>query len=274
MDKTVFEETFRIVQQQFDLSGLESVLILGSGWSDIAAAFTVKAELPYAQLAAMGVPGVSGHKGRLLLVEAGCGRALIFQGRRHWYEGCGWAPIAFPVYVAVQARAKQVFLTNAAGGVNPHFVPGDLMVITDHINHMGTNPLLGPHDEIWGVRFPDQSAVYCPHLRARIHQTARAIGHSLHEGVYLAASGPMYETPAEIRLFRKMGADAVGMSTVPEAILASAAGLRVGGISCITNHAAGVSDAPLGHAEVLAATREAMPVMTEILHHVVTKTAT
>lgn len=271
MDKNILDQSLKIVQQQLDIDAIAQVMILGSGWSDIAEAFTIREEIPYEEIPAMGSPSVIGHKGRLLLVESGDTQTLIFQGRRHWYEGLGWTPIALPVYVAKSLGARKVFLTNAAGGINPQLSPGDLMVITDHINCIGHNPLVGAHHEVWGPRFPDQSSVYTPTLQKALHQAARQTEYDLHEGVYLAASGPVYETPAEIRMFRILGADAVGMSTVPEALLASAAGMQVGALSCITNHAAGVTDAPLGHEEVLAATREAMPKMKAILHHVVTQ---
>ncbi|MFU8780976.1 MAG: purine-nucleoside phosphorylase [Kiritimatiellia bacterium] len=271
MDIAALDQSFRIVQEKLGIESIRHAMILGSGWGDIAEAFTVRTEMPYDTIPAMGATGVIGHKGRLLLVESGTQQALIFQGRRHWYEGLGWTPVALPVYIAKRMGAKQVWLTNAAGGINPTLKPGDLMMISDHINGMGHNPLVGPHQEIWGPRFPDQSRVYTPQLQQALLTSARASGHSIHQGVYLATSGPVYETPAEIRMFRQLGADAVGMSTVPEAVLASAAGLQVGAVSCITNLAAGVSATPLGHTEVLAATREAMPVMKAILHHVVSQ---
>ena len=274
MDKAILDQSLQAIQAQLHVTAIQHVLILGSGWSDIAAAFPILAEMPYENIPAMGAPGVSGHKGRLLLAQTGNATALIFQGRRHWYEGLGWTPVALPVYVAKCLGAQHVLLTNAAGGINPKLIPGDLMIITDHINGIGHNPLVGQHDTIWGPRFPDQSSVYTPQLRKTLLQSARTLGHSVHEGIYLATSGPIYETPAEIRMFRTLGADAVGMSTVPEALLASAAGLQVGAISCITNHAAGVTDAPLGHDEVLAATTRTMPVMKAILHHVVTQLST
>lgn len=271
MDTNILEQSLQQIRRHLDCTDITRVLILGSGWSDIAEAFPAIAELPYERIPCMGTPGVAGHKGRLLLVEAGTERALIFQGRRHWYEGLGWEPIALPIYVALQAGAKEVFLTNAAGGINPQLVPGDLMVITDHINHMGANPLVGGHDNTWGPRFPDQSTVYARALQSAILQAGKSLGQQLHEGVYLATSGPIYETPAEIRMFRMIGADAVGMSTVPEALLANAAGMQVAAISCITNHAAGVTGDPLGHEEVLAATQKAMPAMKAIIHDVVTR---
>jgi purine-nucleoside phosphorylase len=190
---------------------------------------------------------------------------LIFEGRRHWYEGDGWNPIAFPIRLAASLGARIVILTNAAGGIRPAFRPGTLMVVDDHINAMGTNPLVGPHDVTWGPRFPDQSAVYDPRLRRQLHRTARRVGAPLAHGIYLAVSGPPYETPAEIAAFRSMGADAVGMSTVPEAILAHAAGLRVVAVSYISNPAAAASGAPLSHEALLARARTMQPRMTALL---------
>lgn len=270
MDMQLLESAFLSVSKALSIENIEAVLILGSGWSDTAEAFQPSAELPYSAIPAFGAPGVAGHKGRLLTARAGNRRLLVFQGRRHWYEGLGWTPVALPVYIAARAGARAVILTNAAGGINPGFTPGDLMLVTDHINTIGANPLVGPHQPIWGERFPDQSHLYTPALAQQFRQSARDNGITLHEGVYLATSGPCYETPAEIRMFRGMGADAVGMSTVPEAILAGAAGLRVAAISCITNAAAGVANATLGHADVLDAARRAMPAMTTLLHHAVT----
>jgi len=266
----LLENAFFAIGKAMDIKHIDAVLILGSGWSDVAGAFEPLAELPYSAIPAMGTPGVPGHRGRLLLARAGDRRLLIFQGRRHWYEGLGWTPVALPVYIASSAGARAALITNAAGGIHPDFRPGDLMLVTDHINAIGSNPLVGPHHTLWGERFPDQSRLYDPELAVQLRRSASAAGIALREGIYLATSGPCYETPAEVRVFRGMGADAVGMSTVPEAILAGAAGLRVAAVSCITNHAAGVTGSPLGHAEVLDATRQAMPSMRALLHHTVT----
>lgn len=267
MDMQLLEKAFLSVSKAMNVDNVEAALILGSGWSDVAEAFEPLAELPYSAIPAMGPPGVAGHRGRLLLARAGDRRILIFQGRRHWYEGVGWTPIALPVFIAARAGARAALITNAAGGINPEFAPGNLMLITDHINALGTNPLIGPHHTRWGTRFPDQSRLYDPELTGQWRQSAVATGIALREGIYLATSGPCYETPAEVRVFRSMGADAVGMSTVPEAILAGASGLRVTAISCITNLAAGITHSPLGHREVLEATQQAMPAMRTLLQH-------
>ena len=240
-------------------------MILGSGWSDAAAGFEILGSISYADIPGLGASGVAGHAGKLLhAVRAGV-EAFIFQGRRHYYEVLDFHPIALPIYLLKRFGAASVLLTNAAGGVRKDWAPGDLMVMTDHINLMGANPLLGPHDPFWGPRFPDQSAVYSRGLRNVLGQAAAAAGIPLRSGVYLAGTGPTYETPAEVRAWRALGADAVGMSTVPEAILASAAGLRVLGLSCITNMASGILDQPLTHAEVTETTTRAMSAMKTLL---------
>lgn len=240
-------------------------LILGSGWSGITNAFDVKQSVDYADIACLGSPQVAGHPGRLVLARAGAAELLVFEGRRHWYEGQGWEPVAFPVHLAATLGVKIMVLTNAAGGIRPDLRPGSLMVIDDHINAMGTNPLVGRHEAIWGPRFPDQTNVYDPRLRRQLQATARRIQQSLSHGIYLAVSGPTYETPAEIAAFQAMGADAVGMSTVPEAILAHAAGLRVVAISCISNRAAQRVRPVLSHEALLAVTRKIQPRMKALL---------
>jgi purine-nucleoside phosphorylase len=244
-------------------------MILGSGWSEVAEAFPIVDALPYADIPGLGAVRVAGHAGRLLWADVQGASILIFQGRRHGYEGEGWTPVATPVFIlralsAPVPGACALLLTNAAGGIHERLQPGDLMIIEDHINAMFTNPLIGAHDPEWGPRFPDQSQVYDPGLCDLL---ARAAGNGppLHRGVYLATSGPAYETPAEVRAYRCLGADAVGMSTVPEATLGRAAGLRVAGLSCITNRAAGLSSAPLTHEEVTETARRAMVRMTAVV---------
>jgi purine-nucleoside phosphorylase len=236
-------------------------LICGSGWGEVVKSFTIVDSLPYEAIPGLGKTGVVGHAGRLVRAEAHGVETFIFQGRRHHYEGEGWTPVALPVYLLRQFGAGTVLLTNSAGGARADLRPGDLMVITDHINFLFANPLTGPHHPVWGPRFPDQSQVYTPALREILRRAAGRIGLPLAEGVYLASPGPTYETPAEVRMFRAWGADALGMSTVPEAILASAAGLAVVGVSCITNLAAGTLDQPLSHEEVTEMTRLTMPKM-------------
>lgn len=243
-------------------------LILGSGWREAASSFAVQGAVDYASIPELGAPQVAGHGGQILLAEHSGTRLLVFAGRRHWYEGRGWDPIAFPICLAKVMGAGGVVLTNSAGGVHPRFKVGSVMMIEDHVNGMGVNPLAGPHHPFWGERFPDMTAVYDAGYRGRLMQAARVAGVELEHGVYLAVTGPSYETPAEIRAFRAMGADAVGMSTVPEALLAHAAGLSVAGLSCITNAAAGQGQS-LSHAEVLAGVQAALPRLSGLLQQFV-----
>jgi len=243
-------------------------LIMGSGWRDVANGFVIKHSLDYTAIPELGVTQVAGHGGQLLLAEQDGVEVLIFTGRRHWYEGAGWGPVAFPVSLSKTMGAAGLVLTNSAGGINTRFPAGTLMVLDDHINLMGVNPLVGPHHPFWGPRFPDMTRVYDPEYRAQLVQAGHRAGLALEHGVYLAVSGPSYETPAEIAMFRGMGADAVGMSTVPEAILAHAAGMRVAALSCITNAAAGMGTA-LTHEDVLARSKAAIPGFTRLLQEFV-----
>lgn len=240
-------------------------LICGSGWSSVIESFDVHGTLPFEEIPGFGKAGVVGHAGKVSWASLHGVETFIFQGRRHYYEGEGWTPIAIPIYASKQAGVTNMILTNSAGCMNPDFAPGDLMIITDHINMTATNPLIGPHNEVWGPRFPDQSYVYNPELQNKIKQAAATISLDVKEGIYLVSTGPVYESPAEIRMFRQMGADAVGMSTVPEAILANAGGLTVAGLSCMTNFAAGILDQPLTHEEVTETTRVTMPKMKALL---------
>lgn len=239
-------------------------LVMGSGWREVAASFQVRHVVEYAAIPELGAPQVAGHGGQLLMAELSGIPLLVFAGRRHRYEGVGWEPIAFPVCLAKVMGAEGVVLTNSAGGINTGFKVGSVMLIKDHINLMGTTPLMGPHHPFWGARFPDMTAVYDRDYEDRMARAAMLARIQLEQGVYLAVTGPSYETPAEIRAFRALGADAVGMSTVPEAILAHAAGLKVAGLSCITNAAAGEGQA-LSHDEVLAGARAVVPRLTLLL---------
>jgi purine-nucleoside phosphorylase len=265
MDQSILDKAFAHVRGQWPKAKPAVGLICGSGWSDVVAAFKEKASLSYGDIPGMGTPGVVGHAGKLAWAELAGVETFVFQGRRHWYEGEGWTPVALPIYLLKKMGARAVVLTNAAGGIRADLTPGTLMIIEDHINLMNANPLLGPHKPIWGARFPDQSTVYDRELRDALERAGSSVGQKLAKGVYMAGSGPFYETPTEIRAWRVLGADAVGMSTVPEAQLANAAGLRVLGLSCITNLAAGVSKNPLTHEEVTATTKAAMAGMKTLI---------
>jgi purine-nucleoside phosphorylase len=231
-------------------------LVLGSGLGAFAEKLGDRVAVPYDQIPHFPVPsGVVGHAGELVFGRAGKTPVVVLSGRIHLYEGRPMAEVVFPARVLVRLGVRAAILTNAAGGIRLSFRPGDLMLLSDHINGFGTNPLMGPNEEALGPRFPDMSAVYDPALRGIIKREARRLQIPLREGVYVGLHGPSYETPAEIRAWRRLGADAVGMSTVPEAIAMRHAGVRVLGISTITNMAAGILKKPLEHSEVLKTTR-------------------
>jgi purine-nucleoside phosphorylase len=249
-------------------------LVLGSGLGSFAENLTGRFAIPYAEIPNFPVStGVVGHAGELVLGKVGETPVAVLSGRVHFYEGRSMADCVFPARVLARLGVKAVILTNAAGGVRLTFRPGDLMVITDHINGFGTNPLVGPNEDALGPRFPDMSAVYDPALRRIAKTAARHLRILLREGVYIGLHGPSYETPAEIRALRRLGADAVGMSTVPEAIALRHAGARVLGISTITNMAAGILKKPLEHDEVLATTQRIGARFVNLLTAVVPKIA-
>ena len=227
-------------------------IVLGSGLGELADEYCDLA-IPYSEIPGFEASTVSGHKGRLVFANINEKKVVMMQGRFHYYEGHSIQKVVYPIKVMKKLGVKTLILTNAAGGVNPAFNPSDLMVITDHINFMGVNPLYGANDNSLGERFPDMSETYTPKLVELTKKIALKLGIDLQEGVYIAFSGPSYETPAEIRMARTMGADAVGMSTVPEAIVAGWAKMNLIGISCICNSAAGVSNMALSHDDVINA---------------------
>ncbi|MGC9529678.1 MAG: purine-nucleoside phosphorylase [Candidatus Bipolaricaulaceae bacterium] len=228
--------------------------ILGSGLSDVLP-LQGERKLAFSEVPGFPAPSVSGHAGQVAVGTVGGRTVLVQRGRVHYYEGASLAEVVFPVRAYARLGVETLVITNACGGLGEGLQPGDLVLISDHINMLGQNPLRGPNLDQLGPRFPDMSSAYDPQLRERARQVARRLGIPLKEGVYVATMGPSYETPAEIRAFRALGADLVGMSTVPEVIAARHAGMRVVGISCVTNYAAGVTEAPLSHEEVIATTR-------------------
>jgi purine-nucleoside phosphorylase len=248
--------------------------ILGSGWSQAFSSEGLLARVGYDRIIGLGPSTVAGHAGELRLVRRHGVTAVAFCGRRHWYEGEGWTPVIIPVELMRRLGVRQLLLTNAAGGIHPSLSPGNLLLVRDHINTTGLNPLQGPLIPGWGPRFPDQTHVYDPELRGMLQAAAQDAQVPLPEGVYAFTGGPAYETPAEICSYAGMGADAVGMSTVPEAMVAHAAGLRVAALSCISNMAAGISGPSLGHEEVLAATARATPQMADLLDAFMRRIAT
>ena len=265
MNRLILEQALSALRTRWPEAKPCAAMILGSGWGAAVEIFRILDEMPYSCIPGLGTPEVSGHAGRLVLAEVEGLPVLIFQGRRHFYEGLGWEPVAVPVFISKSIGASMLLLTNAAGGIRADFRAGDLMILEDHIQQTGSSPLIGSHDPFWGPRFPDQTRIYDRELCTRLEQAGKEAGVRLSRGVYVAVSGPCYETPAEIRAFEQMGADAIGMSTAPEAALAHAAGLRVCALSCITNRAAGFSPAQLTHEEVTATMRAAMPRMQRLL---------
>lgn len=226
-------------------------LVLGSGLGGFADEFAGAVKIPYAKIPHFPQSTAIGHAGQLVLGTVEGVEVAGMQGRVHLYEGYSVKDVAFPVRVFARLGVQAMVLTNAAGGIKKDFTQGRLVVISDHINLQGVNPLSGPNEESFGPRFPDMSTAYDRQFRALTLAEGRRLGINLGEGVYAALAGPSYETPAEIRYLRAIGADLVGMSTVPEVIAARHSGLRVLGISCVTNAAAGVLDQPLDHQEVL-----------------------
>lgn len=231
-------------------------IVLGSGLGGLAARIEDARLVPYGEIDGFASTTVEGHAGELIAGTLAGREVLALAGRFHMYEGHSAAQAAFPTRVAHALGARTLLLSNAAGGVRRTFGTGELMVVNDHINFMWSNPLIGPV-EAGEERFPDMSAPYDAELRRLLHDCARAQGIILHDGVYAGLQGPMYETPAEVRMLERLGADAVGMSTVPEVLCARALGMRVATVSCITNPAAGMTNEKVNHADVLRATQRA-----------------
>jgi purine-nucleoside phosphorylase len=240
-------------------------LILGSGLGSLAEEIVGAVEIPFEQMPGWPAPSVVGHSGRLILGELRGLPVACLRGRLHMYEGLSERLVVEPALLMGRLGAPALLLTNASGGVNPAFAAGTLMLIRDHINLTGRNPLMGPNDDALGPRFPDMSEVWDRQLSSGLHAAARVEDVELKEGVYLGLTGPTYETPAEVRMIRSLGADAVGMSTVVEAVAAKWAGMRVCGVSLVTNPGAGLSPTPLSHAEVVEAANEAGPRLARVI---------
>ncbi|MCU0680985.1 MAG: purine-nucleoside phosphorylase [Polyangiaceae bacterium] len=240
-------------------------LVLGSGLGAFGDALEDLDKTPYTAIEHMPRPAVVGHAGNLCRGRVGGVEVACLQGRVHLYEGHDGDAVTFGVRLLARLGCKAVLLTNAAGGINPGFAPGDFMLIVDHLNLTGRNPLLGPNDDTLGPRFPDLTTAYDRQLCALAREAAAGAGVTLREGIYAALLGPSYETPAEVRMIRTLGADAVGMSTVPEVIALRHQGVRVGALSCITNVAAGLGHAPLDHAEVEATAKASRDAFVSLL---------
>lgn len=246
-------------------------LILGSGLGVLADLVEDAVTIPYEDIPNFPVSTVEGHAGELLLGTIGGRNVLLMKGRFHMYEGYGVDTVSFPVRVMKELGVQKLLVTNAAGGVNTSYSPGDLMVIRDHINFTFRNPLIGPNFGELGVRFPDMSEAYSRRLREVAKSVAAEQGLTLQEGVYLGLLGPSYETPAEIRMIRALGGDAVGMSTVSEVLVARHAGIEVLGFSCISNMAAGILDQPLSHEEVIETTERVKQTFLKLIVGIIPK---
>jgi len=262
------EHAARVIRSRISVEP-RIALVLGSGLGSFADDFEEAVGIPYEDIPGFVRSTAQGHAGRLVVGKIDSVPVVAMQGRVHYYEGYSLEEVTFPVRTFGLLGVKTLVLTNAAGGINVQLTQGALMVLSDHVNLMGVNPLRGPNDERFGPRFPDMSAVYSPELQELVIDEARAIGVEVRRGIYGGLSGPSYETPAEIHLLRGLGADAVGMSTVPEAIVARHMGLEVLGISCITNMAAGISDEPINHEEVMATGDRVRETFAELLRRVI-----
>lgn len=250
----IYEEVQRAAEALRDRVNCQPAvgIILGSGLGEIARRLEDCTVIPYAEIPGFPLSSVEGHAAQLVFGRMGNTEVVAMQGRFHYYEGLSMKQITFPVFVLRQLGVRNLIVTNACGGINESFAPGDLMLITDHINLSPFNPLVGPNEERFGPRFPDMTEVYDLRLRDYALKTAEPLGLALKQGVYAFFPGPCYETAAEIHAYRVMGADAIGMSTVPEAIAARYLGMRVLGLACITNMATGIAKNPHSHEEVLA----------------------
>lgn len=264
------QDTIDFINKRTNNFKPEIGIILGSGLGDFVNNFeSIPKQLliPYSEIPGFEKSTIQGHVGQLAFIEGGKAKSkkqkesshlspltshlMIMQGRYHFYEGHSMQSVVYPIKIMKKLGVKTLIITNAAGAINTNFKPADLMIITDHINLMGTNPLIGMNDEDLGTRFPDMSEVYKKDLINAAQECAKELNIDVKKGVYVAGTGPSYETPAEIRMLKSIGADAVGMSTVPEAIVANYCGINVLGISCITNYAAGIQKSPLSHQEVI-----------------------
>ena len=265
------DESVAAVRRKAGDATPDVAVVLGSGLGDFANRLSGAVSINYTELPNWPASNVIGHEGRLAIGTLGSKRVAALSGRAHFYEGHDLRTVTFAARVVARLGVKTLILTNAAGGINTALKPGTLMVMDDHINLLGSNPLVGPNEEAFGARFPDMTEVYSKRLRALADQVAAEQGLGIGHGVYVAVHGPSYETPAEIRFLRAIGADAVGMSTVPEAIVARHMGVEVLGISCISNAAAGVLPQPLNHNEVMEVARQVRGVFAALLEGVIAR---
>ena len=262
------EHAARTVRARRD-EDISVALVLGSGLGAFADDLEDALAVPYSEIPGFARPTVEGHAGRLVIGRVDGLTVAVMQGRFHYYEGYGFDEVTFPVRMLGLLGIQSLILTNAAGGINIEFDQGALMVISDHLNLMGINPLRGAHDERFGARFPDMTEVYDREFQEIAIEEANQMDVAIRRGIYAALTGPSYETPAEIRMLRTLGADAVGMSTVPEAIVARQMGMKILGISCITNLAAGLVDHPINHEEVMEAGARVRDTFKQLLRRII-----
>jgi len=270
MDHNQLNQAKEFLQDQLKIKPTVG-LILGSGLGVLADQISQPVRIPYQEIPGFPRSTVAGHAGQLVAGELNGVVVVAMQGRFHYYEGYRLDSVTFPVRVMKAIGIEKLFVTNAAGGLNEAFKPGDLMLITDHINNTGQNPLIGPNDDQQGVRFPDMSTAYTPDLQKLARQVATELSIDLKEGVYVWNTGPTYETPAEVRMLQAFGGDAVGMSTVPEVIVARHVGLDVLGLSCISNMAAGILDEVLSHEEVIETTESVRETFIALVKEILTR---
>lgn len=258
MDKLFFDKAFDSLPKEITSSKPICSFVLGSGWNKAIEGMNVLYELPYDKIPGLGAATVIGHSGKLVLAEVAGGKtALVFCGRRHWYEGVSMESVVMPVEISRRLGVKNILLTNASGGISAGLKPGDMVILNDHLRlGAALSPLRGEHNPEWGDRFPDQSNVYNMQHIALLKNCAKKLNIKITEGVYVFACGPMFETPAEIRAYRTLGADVVGMSTVPEAIFASACGMNVAALSFVSNYAAGLSEESLAGTDVVECAKQ------------------
>lgn len=252
-------------------SEIDLAVVLGSGLGELADEIEEAVKIPYQNIPGFPVSTVEGHAGQMVIGKFSGKNVLAMQGRIHYYEGHHISKVVFPARVIKSLGIKNFIVTNAAGSTTKDLHPGDLMIITDHINNLGANPLIGKNIDEFGARFPDMSYVYSRDMIKLAESVAKDLDIEVRKGVYCANSGPTYETPAEIRMMRGWGASAIGMSTVPEVIVAAHAGMNVLGISCITNYGAGILDQPLSHAEVIETTEKTKVKFKELMRTIISK---
>jgi purine-nucleoside phosphorylase len=265
------EHAARTIRARVNTDAVRVAIVLGSGLGGFAEDFEEPTAIPYSEIPGFVTSTAEGHVGQLVIGKLDGLPVVAMQGRVHFYEGFSLEEVTFPIRVFKLLGIKTLVLTNAAGGIDVQLSQGALMVINDHLNLMGVNPLRGGNDERFGPRFPDMTEVYSRELQEIVVEEARDMAVEVRRGIYAALSGPSYETPAEIHMLRTFGADAVGMSTVPEAIVARHMGMSVLGISCITNMAAGISDVPINHEEVMETGQRVRAIFAELLRKVIAR---